>query len=159
MDIYGFIKKDHRKVQELLDELEKTQERTLRKRETLLQKITEELVPHNKAEEKLFYPRLDKKRDDRLLMYEGQDEHALGARLLDELAEMDASTEEWSAKAKVLKDLVNHHIEEEEGEIHPAAKKILSKEEAVQLGQQFEDFKERVKGQVTGQRTALRKVS
>jgi hemerythrin-like domain-containing protein len=54
---------------------------------------------------------------------------------------MDKGTEEWLAKAKVLKDLVEHHIEEEEGQIHKEAKKRFSKEEAVEIGKDFESLK------------------
>jgi len=159
MDIFTVIKKEHRAVQALLKDLTETTERAVKKRTTLLREIAQELVSHNHAEEMVFYPKLNSDREERVLIFEAKDEHTLGAATLQELEQLDCATEEWAAKAKVLKDLVDHHIEEEEGEIHPLAKKLLSKDEALELATQFQELKQKFKAQESEKLPELKQAS
>lgn len=148
MDIYTAIKADHRAVKALLNELVETKETAIEKRVQLLNKIKTELVAHNEAEEKVFYAELNRKREDRILVFEGKDEHRLGGQVIEELEATDKGTEEWSARAKVLKDMIEHHVEEEEGEIHKHAQAELTKEEAQDIGKRFVALKTQITGLV-----------
>lgn len=145
MDIYAEIKSDHRAVKKLLDELVDTTEDAVPIRKQLFSKIKDELSAHNEAEEDLFYSKLNASRIGRVLAHEGRYEHQVGSQLLDELETLDIASEEWTAKAKVLKDVVEHHIKEEEGEIHPEAKKQITEEEARRLGDAFVKMKDELK--------------
>lgn len=149
MNIFAALKTDHRNVKALLTELTETSEKSIQQRQSLLAKIKLELVSHNEAEERVFYSQLNKDRDERVLVFEGKDEHRLGGQVIEELEATDKGTEEWSARAKVLKDLVEHHVEEEEGEIHAEAQKELSKEEAEQLGEEFLSVKNAIQTSLT----------
>jgi len=137
MDIFSALKTDHRNVKTLLNQLNDTPEKAIQKRVELLAKIKTELFAHNEAEEKVFYSQLNKKREERLMVHEGKDEHRIGGQVIEELEATDKGTEEWTARAKVLKDLVEHHVEEEEGEIHPEAQKEFTDVEAKELGETF----------------------
>jgi len=64
--------------------------------------------------------------------------------LLKELASTPKDTEEWTAKLTVLKENVEHHVEEEEGEMFKKARKVLTDEEAEELGSRMEAAKKKL---------------
>ena len=142
MDVYKLLQDDHRKVKTLLKELDETTERAEKTREHLIRKIEMELTVHSEAEEKFFYPLLQGPKATKDLAYEALAEHKVVKQLLSELVAEPKGTSEWTAKASVLKENVEHHIEEEESELFPQARKILSQEEAESIGEEVEDYKE-----------------
>lgn len=73
------------------------------------------------------------------------EEHKVVKRLLKELNSSDKSTKEWGAKLTVLREIVEHHVSEEEGELFKKAKKVLDDEIAQKIGQQIENFKDKKK--------------
>lgn len=144
-DAIALLKEDHRKVRALLSELEDTTERASAKREELLTTIEQELTIHTKIEEEIFYPAFRdaaEKKDDKDLYYEALEEHHVVDLVLPEIKETDADSEEFGAKAKVLKDLVEHHAEEEETEMFPRAQKLMDREELIRLGGELAQAKE-----------------
>jgi hemerythrin-like domain-containing protein len=54
---------------------------------------------------------------------------------------MNKDQEEWTAKFTVLKENVEHHVEEEEGDMFPKARKVLSDKQAEALGTRMEEAK------------------
>jgi hemerythrin-like domain-containing protein len=144
-DAITLLKEDHQKVRELLSELEDTTERASSKRQQLLATIEQELKIHTKIEEEIFYPAFRdaaQKKDDKDLYYEAIEEHHVVDLVLPEIKDTDAGSEEFGAKAKVLKDLVEHHAEEEETEMFPRAEKLMDREELVRLGGELAKAKE-----------------
>jgi hemerythrin-like domain-containing protein len=144
-DAIALLKEDHQKVRELLSELEETTERASAKRGELLATIERELTIHTKIEEEIFYPAFRdaaQKKDDKDLYYEAIEEHHVVELVLPEIKETDTDSEEFGAKAKVLKDLVEHHAEEEETEMFPRAQKLMDREELVRLGGELAKAKE-----------------
>jgi hypothetical protein len=96
---------------------------------------------HTTIEEEIFYPAYRdavKKQEDRKLYQEALEEHHVVDLVMPELEETDAGTEIFSAKAKVLKEVVEHHAEEEEKEMFKRAKQVFEKEELRELGQRME---------------------
>jgi hypothetical protein len=57
---------------------------------------------------------------------------------LGELEELDVSDETWGAKALVMKENVEHHMEEEEGEMFKTARRVFDREELEDLGGRME---------------------
>ena len=148
-DAIALLKQDHRKVRSLLSELEKTSDRAAGKRQQLLAEIEQELTVHTKIEEDIFYPAFRdaaRKDDDRKLYYEALEEHHVVDMVLPEIKQTAADADEFAAKAKVLKDLVEHHAEEEETELFPRAKTILGREELLRLGRELARAKESMAG-------------
>lgn len=140
-DAIAVLKQDHETVRGLLSSLENA---TGARRAKLLAQVDRELKVHTQIEEEIFYPAyLDaaRKKDDTKLYYEALQEHHVVDLVLPEAAEGD-SPEELKAKAKVLKELVEHHADEEEKEMFPSAKKILDKETLRALGEQMQLRKE-----------------
>ena len=140
-DAIKLLKTDHDKVRELLGQFEKA---TGARREKLRAQIERELEVHTQIEEEIFYPaymEAAKKKDDRTMYFEALQEHHVVKMVLPEMND-GATNEELQAKAKVLKELVEHHADEEEKEMFPAAKKILDKETLRALGEQMQLRKE-----------------
>lgn len=140
-DAIALLKADHKKVKGLLTELEETTERGAKKRQKLLAQIEKELQVHTDIEETIFYPAFRdavQKKEDREMYFEALEEHHVVKLVLPEMKETDPASEEFGAKAKVLKELVTHHAKEEEKEMFPEAKKVLDRDELLSLGQRME---------------------
>ena len=105
-------------------------------------KIDALLTPHARAEERLLYPAFaEGSAEAQDPVAEGYEEHALVHQLMGQLKELPDVSMEWCAKAKVMMDLVEHHVREEEGEQFKAARKGVDRNEAIDLGAQFEALK------------------
>lgn len=138
MDAFELLKTDHEKVSGIFEKLEETTERAVKTREELFGKLKEELDIHAHIEEAILYPVLRREAETREITLEGLEEHHVMKLLLRELAAMQVGTEQWAAKLKVLKENVEHHVEEEEGEMFVDARKILSTEQIDEIGTQLE---------------------
>jgi hemerythrin superfamily protein len=140
-DAVALLKQDHETVRGLLSSLENA---TGARRAKLLSQVERELKIHTTIEEEIFYPAyLDasRKKEDKKLYYEAVQEHHVVDMVMPEAHEGE-SPEELKAKAKVLKDLVEHHAEEEETEMFPRAKKLFDRDELRELGQALLQRKE-----------------
>jgi hemerythrin superfamily protein len=145
MDILDKLAKEHDEVQELLEKLvdsEKSAERT-----QLLKKIKAALVPHTKAEEKVVYDRVLRLRekDAKIDGNEGYDEHGLADSMLKKLGKIKNKTSpEFTAAAKVLKELIDHHVKEEESNIWDHVKENFSDDQRIKMNREFEAAKKKV---------------
>jgi hemerythrin superfamily protein len=145
MNAIKLLMQDHKKVRALLTELEGTTPRAARERERLVREIETELTVHAQIEEEIFYPAFKeaaKKADDRELFFEAAEEHHVVKFVLPELVAMDPASEQFSAKAKVLKELVEHHAGEEEKEMFKRAKALMDDDELEELGARLEERKQ-----------------
>ena len=143
MDAFNLLKTDHRKVAELFERLEQTDGK--RKLDVFAQ-IKTELDLHAHIEEKIFYPALEKPSETHDLTLEAYEEHKQVKSLLRQLSRARTAGEEWQAKAKVLQENVEHHVDEEENELFKKAGSVLSDEEIEELGMRLEEEKARKQG-------------
>jgi len=131
------LKSDHAMVKRLLRELDGTTERAIKQREALVAQIEREIKMHSQLEEEVFYPAFKAKTentDAEDLFYEAAEEHHIVDMVLPALKAANPKSHEFSAKAKVLKDLIEHHIREEEGQMFPKARTLFSDEQLRKLG-------------------------
>jgi transposase len=143
MEILKVLVSDHREVQKIFKELESTTERGVKKREALFNKVKLLLDSHSKAEEAVLYDRLKEESSEaRERALEGYEEHHVAKILLKELTALDKSDERWGAKLKVLKESVDHHIEEEEESLFAQARKCFTKVQFEEMTEEFESLKE-----------------
>jgi hemerythrin superfamily protein len=145
-DILTTLKKEHDEVKELLSRLQKSESGSERK--NLVQQIKEALVPHTKAEEKVVYDAVIALRDKdaRIDGHEGYLEHEWASKTLARLESIEnATSPEHHATGKVLKDLVEHHIEEEESAIWNDVKGNFSPDQRQQMNRAFEAAKAKVR--------------
>jgi hemerythrin superfamily protein len=143
-DAIALLKEDHAKVRKLLAQLESSSERSGSRRQQLLSSIEQELKVHTRIEEEIFYPAFRdaaQKKDDRNLYFEAIEEHHVVDLVLPEIKKSGTDSEQFAAKAKVLKDLVEHHASEEEKEMFPRAKKLMDRDELVNLGERLAQAK------------------
>ena len=142
MNAIQLLKDDHKKVRALLSELESTTSRGVKTRTQLLEKIGVELRVHAKIEEEIFYPAFKaagEKTDDETMYFEAKEEHrAVELLVLPDLEKTDPASECFGGRAKVLKELIEHHAGEEEKEMFPRARKLLSAAELNELGARME---------------------
>ncbi len=144
MDIFSILKEEHNVVKGIFEKITDTTERAEKTREELYTQLYRELHSHAVAEQKTLYTRLEQEDSIKHLMAEAEEEHAQVENILKELASTDKTTIEWTAKATVLKENVEHHVEEEEEEMFKQAKSLLKDEEAKQLGEAFTELKKKL---------------
>jgi len=134
MDAIALLKTDHVKVKRLLTELESTTDRAVKTRAELFATIKGELTLHEIVEEEIFYPELKAHPKAKDVVLEGHQEHHVVDLLMAELEAFDVSDETWGAKAQVMKENIEHHIEEEEGDMFKQARQVFDEAELDNLG-------------------------
>ena len=141
MDALSLLKDDHDKMRTLLNDLESTTERGVKTREELFSKIKGELTIHEIIEEEIFYPALKEHPRAKEIVLEGYEEHHVVDTVMTELEGLPVDDETWGAKATVMKENVEHHMEEEEGEMFRKARQVFERDELEELGARMEQRK------------------
>jgi len=140
MKATDLLKKQHRQVEKLFKEVEKTEDPKQRRK--LMDQIAADLKMHTQIEEEIFYPAVREvgtaKAEE--MIDEAFEEHHVVDLVLAELPQVDPEDERFEAKMTVLSELVKHHVEEEEEEMFPMAEKKLGAERIKDLGQQLEQM-------------------
>jgi hemerythrin superfamily protein len=142
--IYDELKKDHDQVKEMMTRIEEMSSRTSTSKVKLFEEMKAALTAHVRAEEKVFYDAIEREKSAHDSALEGYEEHHVADLLMREISRLAPSDEKWRAKFAVLKENVEHHVEEEEGEIWAKAREILNEAEAQQLGEAFVAEKEKL---------------
>jgi hemerythrin HHE cation binding domain-containing protein len=140
MDALKLIKSDHERLADLLEEALDAEESG--ERADLLHQIRAELMAHERMEETVFYPALRTNAKAKEIVLEGYEEHHVIDMILDELLDVPEELDEWKAKFKVLKENIEHHIEEEEGEMFKIARKVFDEQTLEELGAKMQAAKE-----------------
>ena len=141
MDAITLLKADHDEVKGMLSELEPTTERAVKTRTELFQKIKTALTVHEIIEEEIFYPTLKQHPRAKEIVLEGYEEHDVVNILMGELSALPVDDETWGPKASVMIENIEHHIEEEEGDMFKKARQVLSEDELEELGKVMLDRK------------------
>ena len=141
LNALDLIKDDHERLKKMFKRALQTDDAGARG--DLLQQIRAELVAHERMEEDIFYPALrsasEKAKD---IVLEGYEEHHVIDLILDEMFNVPEDTDQWTAKLNVLHENLEHHIEEEEGEMFKRARKAMSDETLQELGRKMRQAKE-----------------
>jgi hemerythrin-like domain-containing protein len=145
MNVFQLLKEDHKEVAKMMNRLEETTENAVKTREELFVELKKELDVHAFVEETYLYPLLKDVGDTKKITMEAYEEHRLVKILLEELDDLAKDAEEWGPKFKVLKENVEHHVEEEEGELFKKAQKVLGDDKAEVLGAEIATEKAKLK--------------
>jgi hemerythrin superfamily protein len=133
---------DHEHVKSLFEQYEELGDRAHVSKHKLALQICEELVKHTMIEEEIFYPAVRKAIKDEDMMDEAVVEHASAKDLIVQIQTMEPTEDLYDAKVKVLSELIDHHVEEEETEMFPKVRKAkLNLEE---LGEAMAARKEQI---------------
>jgi len=136
LDVFAKLKADHREAEKLFEKVLKTKNKDAEKRASLFNELNAALTAHAEAEEEIFYPKVEDEKPTRDLTLEAYEEHKSMKTLLVELEDLDKGTDEWHAKMKWLSEVVKHHVKEEERELFPKSRKIFSKAEIAEMGEE-----------------------
>ncbi len=142
--LFDAIRKDHHEVKGIFEKMLHAKKFELR--EELIEKLQSEIVPHMRAEEKALYTTLREDcsecREDVLESFE---EHHAARLILNELQELSPDDERFLAKTMVLKEIVEHHMKEEEGKLFEDIRHAMDEKKGEQVLQQFMQEKERIR--------------
>jgi len=148
MNAIDLLKEDHDKVDKLFQKVKATPDDD---HKDLFEKINAELEVHTHIEETIFYPYLLQNGDEELqkLTREAIEEHRQAKMFIEELSSMSGNRESFPAKLKVLIEDVEHHVQEEEGEMFPMVEDQFGEDKLNRLGTEMEAEKARAKGNAT----------
>ncbi|EJM42573.1 regulator of cell morphogenesis and NO signaling [Pseudomonas sp. GM33] len=150
MNAIDLLKADHQTVKAILAQLSESTDKAIKKRTDLLDKLEMEISIHTKLEEEILYPAFKAAgtKEQDVMYFEAKEEHrTVDSLVLPDLKQTDPGTPEFAGRVKVVKELLEHHIEEEETEMFPQAKKLLGKSRLDDLGEQMEAMKASCKKQ------------
>ncbi|PYQ61229.1 MAG: hemerythrin [Acidobacteria bacterium] len=144
-DAISLLKKDHEKVRGLLKKLESAADRGDDRAQDLLAQVDREVKIHSQVEEEIFYPAFHeaaRTKEENKLFFEAKEEHHVVDMVMPEVSDSAGGREDFAARTKVLKDLIEHHADEEEKQMFPRAKKLFGREELRELGRRIKERKE-----------------
>jgi hypothetical protein len=134
IDAISLLENDHRELQRLLARGEETSRRAPKQRKVLLDTLASKLAVHETIEERALYPALEVHPEARAVVLEGFQEHHGADLIVKELYDTATTAQEWAAKFKVLKENLEHHIDEEEGDMFRTARAVMTQAQLVELG-------------------------
>ncbi|HWC15334.1 MAG TPA: hemerythrin domain-containing protein [Actinomycetota bacterium] len=144
MDAFELLEDDHKKVKKMLGELEDTTERATTTRQQLFARLKQDMVVHEALEEELLYPTLKEHDKTKEVSLEGYEEHHVVNEIMAELEETPVDDERWAAKFAVMKENIEHHIEEEEGEMFKKGRQVLEDDDIQALGERMRQRKQQL---------------
>jgi hemerythrin-like domain-containing protein len=142
VDALKLLKDDHERVKKMLEEIDSTTERAEKTRTEGLATLKQELTIHEAIEEEIFYPALKDHAKTREIALEAYEEHGVVDMIMSEIEQTPVEDETWMAKFTVMKENLEHHIEEEEGEMFKQARQVFDKETLEELGEQMQARKQ-----------------
>lgn len=142
-ELFDRLRSEHEQIKDIIFKMNDTTNSAHKTRENLLQKLQQILVPHMKAEEAVFYPALKDKSQSHDIALEALEEHHVADMVLEELLKTDCSHDTWKPKAKVLMELLEHHIEEEESDVFESAEEVFGSEQLDYIHNQYQTEEEK----------------
>lgn len=141
-DIIDIILEDHKPLKRLL-QIMKNDDKDADIRQGAFEEFAPLLVNHAKPEERALYEFMKKNEELRGEAFEGDTEHGLADQLIESVKRCD-DEDERLAMIKVLAELVEHHLEEEEGEIFPDVRKEIDPKQRMELGRRYLQFQDEI---------------
>ncbi len=142
MNGLDLLKADHRRVEKLLEDMSSTSEDDVERRQQLFREFANEMQVHEIIEEEILYPALKDHPNAKEVVLEGYEEHHVVDTIMNELNEVPFDDETWGAKFSVMKENIEHHIEEEEEDMFEQADDIFDDRELEDLGARMAQRKE-----------------
>lgn len=136
-NIIDLLKQDHEKARYLFDKLQKSGRRETATLQKLFSQLEEELQIHMEGEERFFYTALEQHEEAREKVLEAYEEHQVAKTLLGTFNSLAVDDERWGAKLRVLNEVIEHHLQEEEKEIFKLARKELERNQLIEMAVQF----------------------
>lgn len=148
MDIFEHLRSEHEQVKNILAKMADTQTHQGDQRRSLLHELKENLLPHQYAEERYFYQILFDETHEDAHIHGDIEEHRASRFVLEDLENTTFDDPAWQGVCKVLKELIEHHIEEEEDETFDIARIVIDSSRARSVGERFEEIKDQEKARL-----------
>jgi hypothetical protein len=142
MDAIGMLKEQHGDVAEMFEQLDEVEGE---EKQELFNHLADALAIHAAIEEAHFYPAVRASRTEDILL-ESLEEHLAIKRVLADLLDLDFDDAVFDAKLKVLQEEVEHHVEEEEGELFPKVSRLFGKERLAEIGAVMQQMADELEG-------------
>lgn len=136
-DLFALLERDHRAVRGLLEQAHDTIDDDPEGARLLVAEATIQLLAHARGEERTLYPALERHRAATDLALEGREEHAVLESLVGKLAAARTVDATFKAKLKVLTEILDHHVDEEEEQMFPEAREVLGAERLTAIAAAF----------------------
>lgn len=144
-EFFAMLSKDHELLKGILQQLKLATGEEAKKREELYARFKLIILPHTGAEDIVFYARLKDDKEAYGDVLESMEEHHVIEMVMNELDQAPKQTDQWWAKLRVCKELVEHHIKEEEDQIFGEARNALSAGEMRSIFDRFQAERERIR--------------
>ena len=138
MEATTLLRRQHEQLSSKFKQFEKSDDEATRRK--LFVEIADVLAAHTTIEEKLFYPAAYRGDDLQAILRGAVEEHLTAKRLISDLLMMEVSDEQFAPKVKVLHEIIEHHVAEEQDEMFPRVKKLMSRGELTSLGAEMEEM-------------------
>lgn len=122
-DALSMLKADHDKVRKMFKEFATLEAEDAEEKARLVKQTCAELKVHTQVENEIVYPAIREAIGDDDMMDEALVEHEAATELISQLEQLQAGDDMFDAKFTVLGEYVNHHIDEEQKEMFPKARK------------------------------------
>lgn len=152
-NLVSAIKKDHDDLRRFIDIL-KSDEHTLSQKKRAYELFTTLLKSHSKAEEQAVYALTEDIKDLRVDTLEGEVEHKVADALMEKISHT-RQDEKWEAEVKVLAELVEHHIKEEESDYLPELEKKLDEDKQDAMALKFMALRQETQKQVSSENAGI----
>jgi hemerythrin-like domain-containing protein len=143
-DILKTLQEEHDTLRKLFEEMKGTTDRAEKTREKLLETIEQNLLPHAKWEEQVFYPAFKERADRDGLQTHAEalaEHHAVENSVIPEVHAADVQTPEFAGRVKVFGEFIDHHAKEEEKTMFKMARELFSADERAQMDEDYETWK------------------
>jgi hemerythrin-like domain-containing protein len=137
--LFDTLKKEHNEVKGIISQIEKKGDDS----GDLMRQLSKSLDVHMSGEEKYFYPEMKEFPTLHEMIIEALEEHDAADKVLRKLKWMTFGEAGFNARLKVLKEMLEHHIEEEEKRIFPQASKVVSEDQLKEIEQNYLEYKDR----------------
>jgi hemerythrin superfamily protein len=142
------LEDQHREVEDLFEEFESAGEGAKKTKERIFKQIADSMAVHAEIEEKIFYPEAKEASEElEELLREAVEEHLSVKRIIADLLQTGPEDEQFDARVKVLKEQIEHHVEEEEGELFPQVKKDCDERTLEDMGSRMEQMAQELEAQ------------
>ncbi|MCF7201043.1 hemerythrin domain-containing protein [Pseudomonas oligotrophica] len=157
MNAVDLLIEDHERLKDILTRLTESTERAVKTRTELLHKLEMEVTIHTQLEEQVLYPAYKEAggKEELKMYHEAKEEHrAVDSLVLPDLKATDPASVEFSGRAKVCKELLEHHLEEEESDMFPEVREMFDQARLEEMGRQMAELRTRLKKELGARQAA-----
>jgi hemerythrin superfamily protein len=129
-NVIDVLKQEHDEIRQLLSKAQKDPQQ--------FAQLADEVSRHSHAEEEAFYQPLKDEKSLHEMILEGYEEHHVVEMVVQEMQDQKVGSDVWQAKFEVMTENLEHHLEEEEKELFPAAQKIVKGQRSEEMAQAYE---------------------